>query len=158
MYYSIGLSLSCHDQKNPSGGGQQKARRIDPLNVASLTKMAERPRKKAKKTENSTPSSTKAAAPSSSSETNPLQFLNKEYLSTETAAKIAENFKKETPFSYASLADFLDGAFLDKVKVELLKKEEWNMKNNDLYTFTQTDDLKHTTQVRPTGCHLSPTQ
>lgn len=110
--------------------------------------MAERPRKKAKKSETSTPgsesSSQVADAPR---ETNPLKYLNSDYLSAENAKKLAESFRKETPFPHASLSGFLDDAFLDKVKQELVKKEEWYIKNNDLYTFCQTDDLKNTKQV-----------
>jgi hypothetical protein len=111
--------------------------------------MAERPRKKAKKSENSTPSSESSAKVEDlPRETNPLRYLNSDYLSAENAKKIADSFKKEAPFPHASLSGFLDDAFLDKVKQELLKKEEWYIKNNDLYTFTQTDDLKNTKQVR----------
>lgn len=55
-------------------------------------------------------------------------------------------YSDKTPFRYHVLKDVFDEDFLEEVKTEL-DDEEWYPKNNDLYTFAQTDDLKNTRQV-----------
>lgn len=57
-----------------------------------------------------------------------------------------EEYADKTPFRYHVLKDVFDEGFLEEVKTEL-DDEEWYPKNNDLYTFAQTDDLKNTKQV-----------
>jgi hypothetical protein len=75
------------------------------------------------------------------------QLLNASYLTTELVETIRADFRSHQPFSYTVLPNFMDEAFLESVAAEL-EKEEWFPKNNDLYTFLQTDDLKISKKVR----------
>jgi hypothetical protein len=77
-----------------------------------------------------------------------LKYLNKEYLSEENAQKIKAEFSKQTPFPHSGLPNFLDDAFLRNVKEQLTNGEEWFVKNNDLYSFAQTDALQNSDMVR----------
>jgi len=86
----------------------------------------------------------------------PLQYLNKEYLSDEKISELREQYRSFKPFPCIMLPNVLDEEFLNHVKEELYNEEMWYVKNNDLYTFAQTDDLKNTKLVRTPfaiSCH-----
>jgi hypothetical protein len=76
-----------------------------------------------------------------------LKYLNKDYLSEEHAQKLKAEFAQK-PFPHAGLTNFLDDGFLRNVKEQLVTNEEWFVKNNDLYSFAQTDALQKSQQVR----------
>lgn len=75
------------------------------------------------------------------------KLLNPAYLSDEHIDVIKEHYKSHTPFNYAVLPKFMDETLLKAAAAEL-EADEWFPKNNDLYTFLQTDDLKITKKVR----------
>lgn len=75
------------------------------------------------------------------------KLLNSNYLTTELVETIRADYKSHKPFNYTVLPSFLDETFLKAVGAEL-EQEEWFPKNNDLYTFLQTDDLKISKKVR----------
>jgi hypothetical protein len=56
-------------------------------------------------------------------------------------ANLEEMFKSNQPFPHLSLQNFFDEEFLSKIRKEVLKMK-FNEKNNDLYQFKQSDDLK----------------
>lgn len=102
--------------------------------------MAEPPTKKAKLQETDDSSSVDLLS------TPVDKILNSDYLSSELVQTIKEDFLSHKPFSYTVLPSFLDEKFLEECAKEL-ESEEWFPKNNDLYTFLQTDDLKVTKKV-----------
>jgi Rps23 Pro-64 3,4-dihydroxylase Tpa1-like proline 4-hydroxylase len=69
------------------------------------------------------------------------KLLNANYLTNELVETIRDDYKSHKPFNYTVLPSFMDESFLKEVAKEL-ESEEWFPKNNDLYTFLQTDDLK----------------
>lgn len=81
------------------------------------------------------------------SENKAAKLLNANYLTTELVDTIRTDYKSKQPFNYTVLPNFMDEAFLESCTAAL-EKEEWFPKNNDLYTFLQTDDLKVSANVR----------
>lgn len=75
------------------------------------------------------------------------KLLNSDYLSSDLVETIRADYQSHKPFQYTVLPSFMDQDFLKAVAGEL-EKEEWFPKNNDLYTFLQTDDLKISKKVR----------
>ena len=75
------------------------------------------------------------------------KLLNANYLTNELVETIRDDYKSHKPFNYTVLPSFMDESFLKEVAKEL-ESEEWFPKNNDLYTFLQTDDLKISEKVR----------
>lgn len=79
-----------------------------------------------------------------------LQYLNEKYRSKDFIKTVKEQYNETKNFRHAKLQNFLDEEFLVKVKEELfneINEEDWNPKNNDLYTFIQSNDLKHSEKV-----------
>jgi Rps23 Pro-64 3,4-dihydroxylase Tpa1-like proline 4-hydroxylase len=69
-----------------------------------------------------------------------LSLLNKPYQSLD-GAKEAQIYSKNAPFPHINLKNFFDDNFLEQLKMDLLSERYWQ-KNNDLYQFLQTKDLK----------------
>ena len=88
------------------------------------------------------------------SENKASKLLNADYLTTELVDTIRADYKSKKPFNYTVLPNFMDEAFLESCGAAL-EKEEWFPKNNDLYTFLQTDDLKISDKVRRIPLSLS---
>lgn len=79
-----------------------------------------------------------------------LEYLNEKYRNSDHIKTIKEQYNETKNFRHAKLPNFLDEEFLNNVKEELfneINEEDWNPKNNDLYTFIQSNDLKHTETV-----------
>lgn len=89
------------------------------------------------------------------SENKASKLLNSDYLTTELVDTIRTDFREKKPFNYTVLPNFMDETFLESCAAAL-EKEEWFPKNNDLYTFLQTDDLKVSQNVRKV--HMLPPQ
>lgn len=75
-----------------------------------------------------------------------LNELGKLYKSTENIEKVFKNGTFELinkPFKCCLFTDFLSNTqFIDDLRDEILKKVEFFDKNNDLYKFKQSEDLK----------------
>jgi len=79
------------------------------------------------------------------------KLLNSDYLSSDLVETIRTDYLSHKPFHYTVLPSFMDPDFLKSVGAEL-EQDQWFPKNNDLYTFLQTDDLKISQKVRSFNC------
>lgn len=85
-----------------------------------------------------------------SSETPVDGKLNERYLTPDIMESVKAQYNSEPLFRHAILPDFFDNDFFENVKAELFKElneEDWTPLNNDLYTFIQSNDLKHSEEV-----------
>lgn len=122
--------------------------RLDSLAQKSLVLFMSEPVAKKQKLEES--------SEVSMSESKASALLNPKYLTSEHVDAIRAEHQAKKPFSYTVLPNFLDEKFLESCKTAL-SKEEWFPKNNDLYTFLQTDDLKISENVRRFSFQWMPT-
>lgn len=79
-----------------------------------------------------------------------LGKINGRYDSPEIITTVREQYNSEPLFRHAILPDFFNDEFYENVKGELFKElneDDWCPKNNDLYTFIQSNDLKHSETV-----------
>src|SRR5256885_1446128 len=70
-----------------------------------------------------------------------LKLLNKPYNTLESTKEFAVEYGKNAPYPHINLRNFFDDNFLEQLKLELMA-ENYSEKNNDLYQFLQTKDLK----------------
>jgi Rps23 Pro-64 3,4-dihydroxylase Tpa1-like proline 4-hydroxylase len=69
-----------------------------------------------------------------------LPLLNKQYQSLD-GTKESQIYSKNGPYPHINLPNFFDDNFMEELKQELLGERYWQ-KNNDLFQFLQTKDLK----------------
>jgi len=72
-----------------------------------------------------------------------MLLINKKYANPELLAK---KFSGNKPFPYIVLDKFFDEKFLDKLR-NALKKEHYELKEADLFTFMQSNDLNRTKNI-----------
>ena len=68
-------------------------------------------------------------------------IINKDLFNPEKVAELKAEFKKNKPFPHLSIRNFVDSDYLTQVLDEI-KILDFNEKNNDLYYFSQSNDLK----------------
>ncbi|NCO11297.1 hypothetical protein CO038_03140 [Candidatus Pacearchaeota archaeon CG_4_9_14_0_2_um_filter_39_13] len=69
-----------------------------------------------------------------------IEWINEKYTDLGTLSNLHRTFAGNLPFQHIFLADFLKEEKAEELR-ELLKKEEFEEKNSDLFQFKQTKDL-----------------
>lgn len=69
------------------------------------------------------------------------EFISKEYLSNSKIKKLYREFNLNKPFPHLILKNFFDKRKIREFAIELVKNEEFEFKESDLFSFAQTKDL-----------------